>query len=415
MTQVVILCGGKGTRLYPLTKDKPKSLIEVCGKPFIYYQLEMLANQDIGDIVLCTGLFSEQIEDYIGTLDLKNEFKIPIKITIVIDYNQIGTLNALITAYSLLKNRFFVMYGDSYLTDPRLKYITELYESRTNDAALMTLIKNPNTEIHTSFIKVGNTDYMDYGFIGLTKNMFDEHFIGNRDFKDIINDDAWKFIMTDHPFYEIGSHEGLAEFTKYIEQTRPQQPKVSDYFTECKNTLNNLDNNTIEKIIKCIRENKEYYRGQLRLFILGVGGSAANASHAVNDFRKLCNIEAYSPSDNVSELTARTNDNGWESSYVDWLKVSNLNYKDILLIMSVGGGDKERNISVNLINAVDYANEKGARVFGILGRDGGYIKDNSTCSVVIKTNDFTTPITEAFQGIIWHYIVTQLQENKTTW
>ena len=156
-----------------------------------------------------------------------------------------------------------------------------------------------------------------------------------------------------------------------------------------------------------------------RLFILGVGGSAANCSHAVNDFRKLCGIETYAPTDNVSELTARTNDEGWGSVFSEWLKVSNFSSKDALLIFSVGGGNKERNVSVNLIQAIDLANEVGAKVFGIVGRDGGYTKQKGDCVVVIPTVDAdkVTPIAEAFQGVIWHGFVShpRLQMVKTKW
>jgi D-sedoheptulose 7-phosphate isomerase len=156
-----------------------------------------------------------------------------------------------------------------------------------------------------------------------------------------------------------------------------------------------------------------------RLFILGVGGSAANCSHAVNDFRKLCGIETYAPTDNVSELTARTNDEGWESVFSEWLKVSNLSEKDALLIFSVGGGNKEKNVSTNLIQAIDLAKEVGAKVFGIVGRDGGYTQQKGDCVVLIPTVDAdkVTPHAEAFQGVIWHCFVSHpsLQIVKTKW
>ena len=156
-----------------------------------------------------------------------------------------------------------------------------------------------------------------------------------------------------------------------------------------------------------------------RLFILGVGGSAANASHAVNDFRKLCGIEAYSPSDNVSELTARTNDEGWETVFSEWLKVSKINKNDALMIFSVGGGNFEKNVSKNLILAVDLANEIGANIYGIIGKNGGYVKKHGTSVVVIPTIDegLITPLAESFQGIVWHCIVSnpKIQINSTKW
>lgn len=156
-----------------------------------------------------------------------------------------------------------------------------------------------------------------------------------------------------------------------------------------------------------------------RLFILGVGGSAANASHAVNDFRKLAGIESYAPTDNVAELTARTNDEGWQTVFSGWLKVSKINEKDCLLILSVGGGDQERNVSTNLIEAIDLAKSVGARVVGIIGRDGGYTGKNSDICLIIPTlnRDSVTPHAESFQTIIWHLIVShpKLKINATKW
>lgn len=177
-----------------------------------------------------------------------------------------------------------------------------------------------------------------------------------------------------------------------------------------------LDVSSMEHMVKELADLRDR-KG--RLFILGVGGSAANCAHAVNDFRKLCGIETYAPTDNVSELTARTNDEGWESVFSEWLKVSNLSSKDALLIFSVGGGNKERNVSTNLIQAIDLAKEVGATVLGIVGRDGGYTKQKGDCVVLIPTvdSDKVTPHAEAFQGVIWHCFVShpKLQIVKTKW
>ena len=156
-----------------------------------------------------------------------------------------------------------------------------------------------------------------------------------------------------------------------------------------------------------------------RLFVLGVGGSAANAGHAVNDFRKLAGIEAYAPTDNVAELTARTNDDGWQTVFSGWLKVSKLNSKDCLFILSVGGGNKENNVSPNLIEAIDLAKSVGARITGIVGRDGGYTAKNAdVCLVVPTVNAATvTPHSESFQTVIWHLLVShpKLKSNPTKW
>ena len=156
-----------------------------------------------------------------------------------------------------------------------------------------------------------------------------------------------------------------------------------------------------------------------RLFILGVGGSAGHASHAVNDFRKICGLEAYTPTDNVSELTARTNDEGWDTTFSEWLKGSRLTGKDGLLIFSVGGGNKEKNVSVNLVRALELAKERGAKVFGIVGRDGGYTKQVADACVIVPTvhKDRVTPHTEGFAAVLWHLLVSHpaLQQKATKW
>jgi D-sedoheptulose 7-phosphate isomerase len=156
-----------------------------------------------------------------------------------------------------------------------------------------------------------------------------------------------------------------------------------------------------------------------RLFFLGVGGSAGNCSHAVNDFRKLCDIEAYAPTDNVSELTARTNDEGWQTVFSEWLKVSRANSKDAIFIFSVGGGNLEKNVSPNLVAAIQEAKTRGMKVFGVVGRDGGYTKKAGDVVVVIPTvaESRVTPHSEAFQAVVWHCLVSnpKLQKNATKW
>ena len=172
----------------------------------------------------------------------------------------------------------------------------------------------------------------------------------------------------------------------------------------------------VESIVKLLKQVKEE-KG--RIFFLGVGGSAANASHAVNDFRKLAGIESYAPTDNVAELTARTNDEGWPTVFAGWLKVSNLTERDCLFILSVGGGDKERDVSANLCEAIDYGKSVGAKITGIVGRDGGYTgKMADTCLIVPTINPATvTPHAESFQAVIWHLLVSHpdLKANPTKW
>lgn len=156
-----------------------------------------------------------------------------------------------------------------------------------------------------------------------------------------------------------------------------------------------------------------------RLFILGVGGSAGNASHAVNDFRKIAGIEAYAPTDNVSELTARTNDDGWATIFARWLEISKLKSNDLLFILSVGGGNLEKNVSPNLVAALQYAKEKGSKVIGIVGRDGGYTAQVADACVIIPTVNtvHTTPHAEAFQAVVWHLFVShpKLKASETKW
>jgi D-sedoheptulose 7-phosphate isomerase len=188
------------------------------------------------------------------------------------------------------------------------------------------------------------------------------------------------------------------------------------FLKEVCDIANKLSYEKIEDIAKGLSEVKAK-KG--RLFFLGIGGSAANASHAVNDFRKICGIESYAPTDNISELTARTNDDGFESIFVDWLKCSRLKKEDAIFIFSVGGGNVEKNISVNLVKAIDYAKEIGAKIFGIVGRDGGYTAKSSNTVLIIPTvnKEHTTPLTESYQAIIWHLLVTHpaIRENQTKW
>jgi D-sedoheptulose 7-phosphate isomerase len=174
-----------------------------------------------------------------------------------------------------------------------------------------------------------------------------------------------------------------------------------------------------EAIERCVDEIFAIRERGGRLFILGVGGSAGNAGHAVNDFRKICGFEAYAPTDNVSELTARTNDEGWPTIFSEWLKVSRMNEKDGLLIFSVGGGNLEKNVSPNLVNAIQLAKGVGASVVGIVGRDGGYTAKEATACVIVPTVNpaHVTPLSEAFQGVVWHLFVShpKLKVAATKW
>jgi len=189
-----------------------------------------------------------------------------------------------------------------------------------------------------------------------------------------------------------------------------------NYFANIGKLSSKINKNQIENLAKTItkiRKNKG------RLFFLGVGGSAGNCSHAVNDFRKICEVECYAATDNVSELTARINDEGWETSFANWLMVSNLNSKDAIFIMSVGGGNKQKNVSVNLIKAIQFAKRKNTKILGIVGMDGGYTKKVGDNVILIPTinKKLVTPYCESFHSVIWHCLVSHpiLQKKKMKW
>ena len=191
---------------------------------------------------------------------------------------------------------------------------------------------------------------------------------------------------------------------------------IKRYLNEVEIIAQTINKQSIESVIQEVILVKKN-RG--RIFFLGIGGSAANCSHAVNDFRKIAEIDSYTPIDNVAELTARINDEGWDTIFSDWLKRSNLNKSDLIFILSVGGGSKEKNISTNLVSAIDYAKKINVKIVGIVGRDGGYTAINSTnCIIVPKTSDNTiTPQAESWQAVIWHLIVTdpRVQSFKNKW
>jgi D-sedoheptulose 7-phosphate isomerase len=191
---------------------------------------------------------------------------------------------------------------------------------------------------------------------------------------------------------------------------------TDDFLAETIEIVQALDRDDIERMASGLAEVRD---AGGRLFLLGVGGSAGHASHAVNDFRKLCGLEAYTPTDNVSELTARINDDGWDSSFAEWLKGSRIGERDAVLVLSVGGGDRERGISANLVLALQLAQSAGARVFGVVGRDGGYTRKVADASVVIPPlhPDRITPHTEGLCAVVWHLLVSHpaLARTPTKW
>lgn len=198
---------------------------------------------------------------------------------------------------------------------------------------------------------------------------------------------------------------------KYVQMS----DHINSYIQGVEDITKALDKNLLEKAIRLISDTRD---AGGRLFILGVGGSAGNAGHAVNDFRKLVGIEAYAPTDNVSELTARANDDGWDSIFVNWLKGSKLTSRDCIFVISVGGGNEEKNISTNIVKALQFGKEIGAKIFGIVGRDGGYTAKVADVAIIVPTvnPDLITPLTESFHAVIWHLLVSsptlKIQEAK---
>ena len=191
---------------------------------------------------------------------------------------------------------------------------------------------------------------------------------------------------------------------------------IENYFNGISDISESINKEDIEYLAKALSKIKK--KGG-RIFFLGVGGSAGNASHAVNDFRKLCEIECYTPTDNVSEFSARINDDGWNSSFSEWLRVSNLNKKDAIFIFSVGGGNVKKKVSLNLVEAIKYAKKVKSNIFGIVGRDGGYTKKSGNCVILIPNlnSKLVTPFAESYQAVVWHCLVSHplLQKIQTKW
>ncbi len=436
MWTVVILAGGLATRLRPITETIPKLLVPIHGRAFVEYQLDLLAKHGLHRVVLCVGHLGEQVETYFregpGNPRL-NAFEI------LFSYDggaagitkRLGTAGAIRQALPLLGERFAVIYGDSWLPIDFRAVLESYEETAERFSTLMTVIRsgkeqsnarfNAATEIVELYDKKNPTSdmqHIDYGLSVYSAEIFQRD--AWRDLDDLSDVQreltkagevkGWE---TQIPYEEVGSHLGLTSFSAYVERTMNFS---HTYLEEVATIARELDAEKIEKIAEELVQLRE--RGG-RLFFLGVGGSAANASHAVNDFRKIAGIECYAPTDNVSELTARTNDEGWASVFVAWLQVSRITNKDAIFVLSVGGGNLEKNISPNLVAAVDLCKSVGARVLGIVGRDGGYTAKWGDAVVIVPTvsADRVTPHSEAFQGVVWHLLVShpKLKAVETKW
>lgn len=425
---VAILAGGLATRLRPITETIPKALVEVAGRPFIFHQLDWLREEGMRRVVLCVGYLGEQIRDTVGD---GGQFGL------VVNYSfdgdpLLGTGGALKKALPMLGPAFFVLCGDSYLRCS-LADVESAFRA-AGIPALMTVLRNDgqwdrsNVLFHEErLVRYDKRNpspemrHIDYGLSVVRSNLFESYGDNEQvDLTDIFmalseRDELAGFEVRER-FYEIGSQEGLKETEEFLAKKGQTMGYARQHLDETIEIIKKMDVEAIERVADLLAAVK---RDGGRLFFLGVGGSAGNCSHAVNDFRKIVGIESYAPTDNVSELTARTNDEGWATVFVEWLKTSRLNKQDCVFIFSVGGGNGEKNISPNLVEALKYAKTIGARVAGVVGRDGGYTARVADACVIVPTvnSETVTPHSEAFQAVVWHLLVShpKLKANQTKW
>lgn len=426
---VAILAGGLATRLGPETAAQPKALVDVAGRPFVDRQLALLRRNGFRRVVLCVGHLGERIAAHVGD---GGRFGLDVR-CVADGARLLGTGGALRRASGQLGALFFVLYGDSY-TDVDFGGLLETLAGAPRAEGVMAVLHNAGRWDTSNVVfrdgrllrydkrdQTPDMEHIDYGVAllrgtALARIPPDEPF----DLADLYRDLAAQGGLLGHQverrFYEIGSPAGLAEARRFFEENEGRMTHAHTFLNEAAEVAARLDRDEIERLASLLADLRR--RGG-RLFVLGVGGSAANASHAVNDFRKLCHIEAYTPVDNVAELTARVNDDGWERVFADWLRVSRLGQADMLLVFSVGGGDLERNVSPNLVRALEHAREVGATIGGVVGRDGGYTARVADACVVVPTLSAhtVTPHTEAFQAVVWHCLVSHpsLQAQAMKW
>lgn len=425
---VAILAGGLATRLGALAAAQPKALLEVAGQPFIYHQLRLLYRRGLRRVVLLAGHLGAALEAHVG-----DGRRFGLEIDVLRDGpSLLGTGGALRQALGRLGGLFFVLYGDSY-TDIDFGALLHALGQRRAAGVMSVLANAGRWDTSNVLFRDGrllaydkrqptpDMQHIDYGVGLLRASAFaDQPARQAGDLADLYRHLVSEGRLIGHEvttrFYEIGSARGLAETRAWFLGEESRMSFAETFLAEAARVAAQLDRDAIERLANLLADLRR--RGG-RLFILGVGGSAGNASHAVNDFRKLCGIEAYAPTDNVSELTARTNDEGWETVFAAWLRVSRLRADDMLLVLSVGGGSLERNVSPNLVRALEHAREVGASIGGIVGRDGGYTARVADACVVVPSVEPSrvTPHTEAFQAVVWHLLVSHpaLQATATKW
>ncbi len=431
MRAVAILAGGLATRMRPLTEKIPKALLDVAGTPFIDRQLRDLHAKGITDVVLCVGFLGDMLQ-----LHVADGSRYGLKVHYSFDGDTLlGTGGALRLAAqrfaSVLGDGFFVLYGDSFLP---IDFAQVQRAFDQGDApALMTVLANGDQWDTSNVIwqngqlrryskreRSAEMRHIDYG-LGLVRTsllhletapVFDLAALYER----LSGSGQLSGFEVFTRFYEIGSQQGLADTTHYFSTREQTMSYAKQHLAEATQIIAQMDTGPIEQIAQLLADVKQ---AEGRVFFLGVGGSAGNCSHAVNDFRKIVGIECYAPTDNVSELTARTNDEGWATVFVEWLKISHLRPQDALFIFSVGGGNLEKNISPNLVEALKYGKEIGCKIVGVVGRDGGYAAKVADACVIVPTvnADTITPHSEAFQAVVWHLLVSHplLKAKQTKW
>ena len=423
---IAILAGGLATRLGDIAAGMPKSLVDVGGKPFIAHQLALLRVHGVDDVVVCVGHLGEQLRAAIGDGSAYG-----VRVRYSRDGERpLGTGGALRKAAPMLGPAFFVLYGDSYL-ECDYRAIGEAFTAGTR-GGLMTVLRNEGRWDRSNVLyedgrivrydKANVTPdmrHIDYGLGVLEAVVLDAYPAEcaldlAAVYQDLVGRDQLAAYEVSGRFYEIGTPEGLEDTRRHL--ATAQSSYARQHLDETARIVAALDADVIERMAEMLAALRA--RGG-RLFFLGVGGSAANCSHAVNDFRKIAGIEAYTPVDNVSELTARTNDEGWASVFVEWLKGSRLRRDDMVFVFSVGGGSLEKNVSPNLVQALVYAREVGAQILGVVGRDGGYTAQVADACVIVPTvnPDNVTPHSEAFQPVVWHLLVSHpaVKVAQTKW
>jgi D-sedoheptulose 7-phosphate isomerase len=429
MLPLALLAGGLATRLKAIAEGKPKSLVPVKGEPFIAHQLRLLRREGITRVVLCLGHLGTTIEAFVG-----DGSRFGLNVVCQFDGDRLlGTGGALRQALPLLGERFMVLYGDSYLDIPFAP--VQLAFERSGAPALMTVLRNEGrwdkSNVVFDGVRVVRHDkhawdprmqYIDYGLSLVSAPVLATKPAGEPfDLADFYGSLAAEGRLAGYEvsrrFYEIGTPEGLADTEAFLKEIPMNVSEFTrQYYEEVAVIAGAIDRAEVERMVDILTDLRA---SGGRLFILGVGGGAGHASHAVNDFRKICGIEAYTPTDNVSELTARINDDGWLTAFANWLRGSRISARDVVLVFSVGGGNVEKNISANLVEALKTAKSVGARIIGIVGRDGGYTRRAADACVVVPVvnSSHVTPHTEAFQAVVWHGLVShpRLQANEMKW